>query len=185
MRKNDDLKEIFKGALELIVDIPDPFKTKAFEIAVNQILSSKSQEDRRERLSSPDRLPIKVDGGFFERMKEQLAIEVKALKTVYKLDKDGKIKVISPLSGNDAEKQRQLALIYLLAKILGFEKEWTSALEFAGEAKLHGINDGHISDNLDKDGTILKSGKKRGKEYGLTPGGIEKAKELLKKLVKA
>lgn len=186
MNKKQDLKKIFEKASELVADVPDSVKSKAFEIAVSQMLKPESQEDKG-RVKGSSQLDESRRGAkksFFEKMSEELAVEVEELKTVFKLNKDNTIKVISPLKGSTAGKQRQLAFLYLLANKIGFEKEWVLALEFASQAKLHGINDGHTSDNLDKDEAILQSGKKRGKEYGLTPSGVAKAKEILQKLTK-
>lgn len=179
MNNNQKLKDIFKQAAELAKDLPDPVKAKAFEIAVTRL--SGQQKTNKSLIGGKETSDKK---GFFNIMTRETGLAKESLKTVYKLEGDNSVRVIAVLKGGNAEKQRSLALLYLLANKLGFQKDWVSSLGFGTRAKHYGINDGHISQNLKNEKGILHSGTGRGKEYGLTPSGIKKAKEILQGLAR-
>lgn len=188
MVNKNELKEILKEASELVKDIPEPVRGKAFEIAVAQFLGTstkgKPARDSDESVGTGGVEKQTISKlGFFEKMSKELEIDSQLLKTVYKLGKKDDLKVVARLSGNNAENQRRLAFLFLLAKKVGFDGEWVSASDFANQAKSHGIDDGHISENLSKERTILQSGRKRGKEYGLSPAGEARATEILREIV--
>jgi len=188
MLDKNKLKEILKEASELVKDIPEPVRSKAFEIAVAQLLGTStevkpvSDSDESVNMGDVEKQAIS-EPGFFEKMSEELEIDSQLLKTVYKLGKKDDLKVVARLTDNNAENQRRLAFLFLLAKKVGLDEEWVSAFDFAKQAKSHGIDDGHISENLSKERTILQSGRKRGKEYGLSPAGEARATEILREII--
>lgn len=188
MIKKAELKEIFKEASELVEDIPEPVRSKAFEIAVTHLLGVSTEVKSLEIVNqsakmSEGKTQAPVESRFFEKMSKELGIELEQLKTIYRLDKKGDLKVIAQLTGENAAGQRNLAFLYLLAKKVGLGEEWVSAFDFAKQAKSYGIYDGHVSKNLSKEKKILQSGRRRGKEYGLTPTGEAQAIEMLREMV--
>jgi hypothetical protein len=172
-----DIKTIFQEAAESVKDLPQHLQEKAFELAVQQLSSSI-------RTTQSGAATLIIDSDFFEKLTQETAISIDNLKSVYKLDKNGILKIVVPLNGKAAEKQRMLAYLYLLGMRLGYGKEWVSALEFAERAKEYGTNDGHISKNLRQEKhNILQEGTKRGKEYALSPNGVIRAKDILGNIV--
>lgn len=181
--EDQDIKKLLKKAVVATEGLPETLKVKAFELAFNQMICS----DEKEKKTSPKTTTVvSGSGDLFTKIQEETEIPVSELKSVFKLDKNDEIKVIVPLTGTIAEKQRTLAYLYFFAKRVGFNIEWVSALEFAKQTNEYGINDSHVSKNLKQDKTnIRQSGYKRGKEYSLTPNGIIKAKKVIQSFITA
>lgn len=176
--KDKTLESIFKRAAKSIDGLPEDVREKAFELAVIK-LSDESLLNTENNISENSEKKASNED-FFQLMKRETGITEESLKSIYKLDKKGELKIVASLTGKTADKQRLLAYLYLLGMKLGFTIEWIPALKFAERAKDYGANDGHISKNLRRErGNILQEGRKRGKEYSLTPNGVSKAKELL------
>lgn len=183
MNNQDNIKTIFDKAAELVKNLPESLQEKAFELAVIQ-LSSQNTVPSDSKNKSVVIITDEERSDFFIKLEKETGLSIEQLKGVYKRDKDGDIKIVAPLTGNAAEIQRRLAYLYLLGVRFGNGEEWVSALKFANKAKDYGVNDGHISKNLLQDkSNILQGGRKRGKEYALTPNGVLKAKELLSGIV--
>lgn len=179
--ENQNVKKILEEAAEAVDGLPPELKVKAFELAFNQLISSNKEagDDTREAISISSK-----PGDFFAKMQNETGIQESDLKSVFRLDKNNDIKIIAPLNGTNAEKQRVLAYLYIFALRVGFNSEWVSALKFAQQTSEYGINDTHVSKNLKQDKiNIRHAGRKRGKEYSLTPNGVIKAKEVLNKFI--
>ncbi len=176
-----DIKKALKEAAEVVGGLPEELKVKAFELVFNHMMSS----DDGEKTPSSKSISVTPESGdFFAKMRKETKIQESELKSVFKLNKNGEIKVIVPLTGTNAERQRNLAYLYFFARKIGFDIEWVSALEFAQQTNEYGINDTHISKNLGQDKTnIRQHGRKRAKEYSLTPNGMIKAKEVLQNFI--
>lgn len=180
-KQDRDIKKVLKEAAEAVKDLPKELKVKAFELVFNNMMSS--NDDGKIPLSKSIGVTSE-SGDFFAKMRKETKIQESELKSIFRLNKDNEIKVIVPLTGTKAEKQRSLAYLYFFAKKMGFGTEWVSALEFAQQTGEYGINDTHVSKNLGQDETnIRQHGRKRGKEYSLTPNGVIKAKEVLQSFI--
>lgn len=169
-----DIKSIFQEAADAVRDLPQNLQEKAFELAVLRLTSSvKTTESENPKT-------LVNDDDFFTKLEQESTISIENLKSIYKVDKNGILKIVTPLNGKAAEKQRVLAYLYLLGMRFGYGKEWVSSLEFADRVKEYGANDGHISKSLKQEKhNILQEGTRRGKEYSLSPNGVMKAKEVI------
>lgn len=188
MTKDDiNLKSIFEEAAKSVEGLPEILQAKAFEIAVEKLLSptAPTSSSSNDNVPSPLEVVSKTtNGDFFEKISQEVSINETDVKIIYRIDKNNDLKIIASLEGGNADKQRQLAYLYLLARNIGFDQEWVSATEFAKLVEDYGANDGHISKSLKTEkGLILQSGKVKGKEYNLTPNGIAKAKGLIMSLL--
>lgn len=173
-----DIKHILEEAAKAVEGLPEELKVKAFELAFTHLTSSQINQENTPQ-QSPSNIP--EPGSFFKKLEKETGIKEEQLKSIYRVDKNNQIKVVFPLNGTNAEKQRNLAYLYLFAVRIGFNNDWVSSLEFAQQTNEYGINDSHVSKNLKQDKEhIRQDGKKRGKEYSLTPNGMLKAKEMLK-----
>lgn len=183
---DEDIKLALNKAAEMVKDLqPESIREKAFEMAFSQLTGSAAGNSSRDPVQF-EPTPNREDSlGFFEKLQTETNLTVEELKSVYKLDKNGSIKIVVPLVGKAADKQRRLAHLYLLASKFGMEREWISALEFAKITDSYGINDGHTGKNLLADKvSIRQTGSRRGKEYMLTPNGVTKAKTILEDIIK-
>ncbi|MFH0772937.1 MAG: hypothetical protein V1922_01350 [bacterium] len=174
----DELKEIFTKASEIVKDLPDSLKPKAFELAVEQL-----KRTRNNQVSAVNGSREIIMQDFFEKMSSFLQIEQEKIKAVYKIDKNALLTLIVPMDGKPSEIQRNITLLYLLGNKIGLEKEWVSTLDLIKRITAYGVKDKNLSRNLKIQKGILQSGTKHGKEYGLSPIGITMAKELLNNLI--
>lgn len=175
-----DIKTIFQEAAEMVKDLPQNLQEKAFELAFLRLSTPKVSDNNMDTLRKS---PIDEEV-FFDKVSQETGLNLEQIKGVYKIDKNGALKIVAPLIGRVSEKQRTLAYLYLFGMKIGYGKEWVPSLEFADRAKDYGANDGHISKSLTKDKVnILQEGRKRGKEYALSPNGILNAKEILNGIV--
>jgi len=175
------IDKLLQKAANAVKDLPEVIQPAAFNIAFKEL----AKEDSTLKVDECQNVEEHRDNqkGFFVKMSKESGIEIMNLKAIYRLNAQGKLNMVVSLSGTTAEKQRTLAYLYLYACRVGEDRDWVSALEFAKQADLYGINDGHISKNIKiEKGFILQSGTKRGVEYGLTPNGVVKAKETIKNL---
>lgn len=172
---DQDLKEIFLKASKIVESLPEVLKPKAFELAVEQL--KKQAQDIQLPRSDSKNIP---DQDFFDRLSIFVEIKQEYLKAVYKIDKNSTLLLIAPINGKPSDVQRKITLLYLLGSKIGLEKEWVSTLDLVKQIEIYGVKDKNLSRNLRVQKGILQSGKKHGKEYGLSPTGIILAKELLK-----
>ncbi len=184
----ETIKKLFDDAMSTVADLPDIIKPTAFKIAVRKLSGESAAyiqpAPQPIAESRPASEPIIMEGDFYTKMAYEVGVEREELMSIYHMDKSNDIKITATLTGNNADKQRQLAFLYLLANQIGNNEEWTSALEFAKQVNNYGINDGHISHNLKVEkGNILQSGQNRSKKYRLTPNGVSKGKDLLKRFL--
>jgi hypothetical protein len=183
----EEIKLALNKAAEIVKDLqPEGLREKAFELVFSKLFSLNTSNLSSTQVLEPVLVLSPGDpSSFFEKLQKETGFSVEDLKSIYKIDKNGAIQIVIPLTGKVADKQRILALLYLFASKFGMEKEWVSALEFAKITNSYGINDSHVGKNLsiDKE-NIRQTGKKRGKEYMLTPNGVIKTKEVLKGIIK-
>ena len=181
---NDDLCKVFNQASKLIESLPQNIQPKAFEVMVSYILKNTSslQNDiaQNPTLNQHDKPKATEETNILNKISKETNINYSIIKAVYKIDKSNTLQIIAPLQGNNAEKQRQLAYLYFLGSITGFDTEWISSVTFAKVVDTHNASNGHISDTLAKEKAFIRSsGKRKGKEYTLIPSGLEKAKNLV------
>lgn len=177
----EQLKELFKKAKEAVEELPDILKPVAFKFAVDQLSLNQAQQ---KGLAEPTLvISNQLNGDFFENMQIGTGIERAKLEAVYRINKDSLLKLIVPINGKPPEIQRYIALLYLLGNKIGLGKDWVSPFDLVNQIDEYGAKDRNISRNLKQEKSILQSGKSRGKEYGLSPNGVIKAKEVLSKFV--
>jgi len=182
------LKKIFKEAAEIVKDLPEPLQPVAFEMFAKLLLR---ETERKSSVGKKADIEFLFPGERKEG-KEKIDIlaqelqisDLKLLQTIYEVSTKGEVKVIAQIRGDNAEIQRKIAYLYLLAKLICEREDWVSAIELSKHMKRYGVDDGHVATNLGRErGKILCSGRKKGKKYGLTPIGIQEAKKILKELL--
>jgi hypothetical protein len=180
--QKDEITSIFVQAAEIVESLPEILKPKAFELAVAKLSNNLTLDDQQEIQSYTSK--PQLSNIFFEKLSLFSNIPTISIETIYKINKENVLEIINlNIDGTIPEKQRNIVLLFLLANIIGFEKKWISTLEVVVHLKKFGINDSNVPRNLKKERGILQSGTKHGKEYTLSPTGLIKAKELLKKLI--
>lgn len=180
---NSDLRAVLKEAAELVSDLDESIRPKAFEIAVAKLSGTvtESYSTEKNALISKSN-PIIGDETFLGKISEKIGIDKPYLEIVYRPNSDGTFIINTRvLTGhNIPEKQRQFWYIYLLAAKYGQGREFVTAPEFAKQANKVGLKDKNTGRNLEKARGIIISGNKRGVQYKLSPQGLEEAISLLK-----
>lgn len=182
--KLQTLKKIFEEATEIVKELPEVFRIKAFEIVVRVLLEESEGLKKKEvKIQLPEDKEKREDK--LDVLAQELKIDdKKALQTVYNFSTGGKINLTARLEGKNSEVQREVAYLYLLVKLIYGEQEWVSALELAKQITRYGVDDGHVAVNLEKEkGKILCAGSRKGKKYGLSLAGIQEAKTILNGLL--
>lgn len=183
-----NLKEVFKKAAEATEGLPELLQKSAFEIAVNQLLGTSSNQANPMSAPSHSSQPINVpDGDFFTALSSAVSLPAEQLKSVYAIDEKEVLHIVTPLpsSKNIAEQQRLLATLLLLGNQLGQKNEWTSGFDLSRVMREHSVLNKHLSKNMaaSKSKTLRVMGVKRARKYGLTPTGVDVAKKQLIELL--
>jgi hypothetical protein len=177
--KAKELRAVFEEASKFVDGLPEVLKPKAFEIAVNQLLGGEPVRVPENSVTPLVVPSVGEDSDFFSKLQKYTGVENSLLKTIYRIDKDKKLRIVISLSGGNSDKQKQLAYLYLLGRMIGFENEWIPSADLFKLMKEYGIHDNNESKNLKNEkGNILNNNK----EYNLTPNGLTHAKELTKTL---
>lgn len=180
MEKEHELKKLFEEAWDIVKNLDESVRQKAFEVAVDQ-LTGKS--DEKEESSTEQ---TQTDPDFWESMSKATGLVKNALEIIYHMDKSNQFNVndIRLTGKNNAEQQKELAYVYLLAKRYGtnLNEGWVSAADFGKLATRFNINDGNIKKNLTSTprGHIITKGELKGTQYIIGPQGIDPAIKILK-----
>lgn len=196
MVKNVDLKNVKEKialARKAVEGEEEPYKTEAFKIIFSKLLgtcvNSGVDDNNHSTVAMPKGDTSSKKGGF-ETKKTEFAticgIDAKEIDNVFYV-KDNEIRLVSPLSGNETEKQIKASTCILLAYEVLFGKTWLSSLILSKSLDLSGVgNLTNLADNLKRNSDLFrKSGTKRATEYKITGPGRTKAIEIIKKVAKA
>ena len=187
--KKEDVESKAKKAIELVQGVDDEFKTAAFSVIFERILSTGDALDfppKQETEYSTDSGSKVSD---IQKKKEELAkncgVSIKELEEVLYFDKDI-IKVIAPLSGSEPEKQLLVAKCVLTAFDVVLEQQWIKAIILSrcvGASKVGQL--AHLSKNLQRDKQSIRlQGNRKSTEYKITEYGKATSYEIIKKLAK-
>lgn len=182
----EEIKKKIRLAINVVEDVPEPFRTKAFEVVLSSMLAGLSP-----KISSP---PIRAETQSKKRISsieskiEELAkvadIEVNQLRDIFHFG-EKEPTFIGNVSGGEAEKQVQISRLLLLVMHDVYRHEWIKssflwkALEDCGVGSL-----AHLSRNLKRRRTEFRAiGQKKGKKYKLTGPGRQNAIESLRQLI--
>jgi len=178
------IKEIIKEAANIVKELPKTIQPKAFEVIIESLLNKTEEENIINN-------NVEIKSSSIDTKEEKLTIlakklhvnDKKVLQTIYNFSKKG-INLIVRLEGKNAKIQQQIAYLYLFVKLVCEEQEWVPTSKLSEQVKKHGVNDGHMAQNLRKEkGKILISGSGKGLKYGLSIRGINESKIILKNLI--
>lgn len=185
-----NIKNKVKIAREAVEGEEEPYKTAAFQVIFSKLLNDEvdvgANSISQHFIPPSDDTSKKVDS---EKKKIELAricgIDVKELDNVFYV-KDNEIRLVSPLSGKETEKQIKASVCILLAYEILFGKTWLSSLVMSKSLDLSGVgNLRNLAKNLKRNSDLFrKSGTKRATEYKITGPGRTKAIEIIKKVAK-
>ena len=185
-----DMKKIFEEAKESVLDLPENLQGVAFEMAVQRLLPHKDTEIKTTtRAVQPNQVTqTSTEGGnkdFFSAMQIATNLSPAELKTVYEIDKKDLLHIVAPLDDPKiSDKQRKLSYLLILGKQAGLEEEWTSAFEVSRIAREHSALNKHLAKNLALNKSDIRIiGSKRGRQYSLTPKGVQSAKSILTEII--
>lgn len=184
-----NMKEI-KGKIQLAIDIakdvPEPFKTKAFEVVLSSLLTGllpkeSSSSTYAESYSAKGKISIETKIGKLARI---ASIEENQLKDIFHFG-EKEPTFIGRVAGTEAERQVQMCRFILLAMHEIYECEWVKGSFLWKSLQDYGVGSlKNLSKNLERREAEFRAvGKRRGKKYKLTQQGRQNTIELLRQLV--
>lgn len=182
-----EIKEKIQLAITLVEDVPEPFKTKAFEVVLSNLLEGflpkktrplfpkEAKESRETAQSIEDKI---------ERLAKIVDIEVSQLKDIFQFEEKEPI-FIGRVEGTEAEKQVQACRLIILVSKEVYEQEWVDGSFLWKVLKDLGIGSlDNLSRNLkSREDEFRMMGQKTGKKYKLTEPGRRNALQSLRQLV--
>ncbi len=173
-----DFREIVKQAADAVIDVDETFKVTAFQEVLRHLLS-----EADEKIGKDIKQEKREEGGLLEIIASSTSIPVDLLRSIFKTGKTGKLEVEVSAGGETrADSQKNVSYVYLLGAIVGLGKDWVTSVELGRELSRHGVIDGNVSFTLGRErGFIASTGKGRSKKYRLTPQGVKKATEILRR----
>ncbi len=184
----NDIKNNIQLAMNAVKDIPESFKTKAFEIVLSKLLEKtkpeKITQGQKEKLppkgtENPQNTDYRIS-----KLAEAAGITVNQLKDLFQFEEQGPV-FIGRVSGTEAEKQFQISRLTMLVFKDVYEQEWVRGSVLWKILKDYGVGSlDNLSANLtSKESEIRAMGQKRGRKYKLTEIGRQNALVALKQFV--
>lgn len=183
--ETEEIKEKIKLAMSLVEDVPEPFKTKAFEVILSNLLGGVFPKKGSDILPEETKvaevtrnIELKI-----QKLAELVGIEVSQLEDIFQFEEKGPT-FIGRVNGTEAEKQVQVCRLAILVLKEVYGQEWVEGsilwkiLQDCGIGSLD-----NLAKNLKAQGNEFRMmGQKRGKKYKLTEPGRQNALQSLKQL---
>lgn len=181
-----DTKRKIQLAIEIVKDVPEPFRMKAFEVVLKKILMESIKEELSS--SSQKQASLTKDITTIERKIERLAktanVNPADLADIFHFG-EKEPTFIGKFSGNEAEKQFLICRLILLAMDMIYGQNWVKGSFLGKILKDCGVGSRqHLAENLGKYRAEFRTmGQKKGKKYKLTQVGKRNAIESLRQYI--
>ena len=182
----EEIKKKIQLAMNSVKDVPEPFKTKAFEVILSNLLIEFSPKKPLPSTHTEKR-PIEGEVSVEEKMAKLAKIanlEVNQLKDIFHFGEKEPV-FIGRVDGTEAEKQAQICRFLLLASHEVYGIEWVESSFLWKTLQDYGIGSlGNLATNIAKrENEFRAMGRGKGRKYKLTEQGRQNAIESLKQLV--
>jgi hypothetical protein len=182
----EEIKKKIQVAIQTVEDIEEPFKIKAFEVVLSNLLTTTKREEVR-GIAPP---PIKVKTKGTKTLDQKIAelakaanVDTSKMKDVFEFEEDNII-FIGKVEGKEVEKQVKISECLLAAYKVVYGKTWVETSILWKALNDYGVGSlANLAKNLGKcTSDIRTKGKARGTKYKLTQQGYENALALIKEL---
>jgi len=180
-----EIKRKVNLAMDAVKDVPEPFKIKAFDVILSNLLGEASQQELPPSIHVEAR-PTEDSEGLPDEVKSLSKIanmETNQLKDVLHFDENEPV-FIGRVEGTEADKQIQISRVLLLVMQEVYGNEWVKgsflwkALEDYGVGSLS-----NLAANLaNQQAEFRAMGQKKGRKYKLTEQGKQIAIESLRQM---
>lgn len=182
-----EMKSKIQLAVEAVQDVPEPLKTKAFEIVLYKLLSMTEAPRSGESLKHTDTEALVINRDIevkIAQFAQAAGISLAQVKDVFEFEEARPV-FIGRVSGNEKEKQFQISRLILLAFKDVYSQEWIAGSILWKILKNYGVGSlANLAKNLtSNESEILAMGQRRDRKYKLTETGRQNALAALKQLV--
>lgn len=176
-----EIKNKIQLAIQAVVDVEEPFKTKAFEVVLSRLLEEPEAKGR----PSPVQTTLKEAKTLNEkiaRFAKKVNLDVDKLKDVFEFKEDKPL-FIAKVEGTNAEKQVKFSQCLLVVFDEIYERDWLETSILRQMLDDYGISLANLARNLTNRKEIFrKMGQTQATKYKLTGQGKKKALELIREL---
>lgn len=174
-----EIKDKIQLAITLVEDVPEPFKTKAFEVILSNLLEGSLPKktppsfpkEAKESSEIVQSLEDKI-----ERLAKIADIEVSRLKDIFQFEEKEPM-FIGRVEGTEAERQAQISRLMILVCKEVYGKEWVEGSFLWKVLGDYGVGSlQHLARNLERrENEFRMMGQGRGRKYKLTEQGRQNA----------
>jgi len=183
--ETEEIKEKIQLAMSLVEGVPEPFKTKAFEVILSNLLEGVLPKKASHILHEETKVTEATRNiePKIQKLAELVGTEVRQLKDIFQFEENRPI-FIGRVNGTEAEKQVQICrlVIFVLKEVYG--QEWVEGSFLWKILQDYGIGSlENLATNLKaRENEFRMMGQKRGRKYKLTEPGRQNALQSLRQL---
>jgi hypothetical protein len=183
--ETEEIKKKIQLAISLVQDVPEPFKAKAFEVILSNLLegvlpkkASRILHEETKVTEVTQNVELKT-----QKLAELVGIEISQLKDIFQFEEKGPT-FIGRVNGTEAEKQVQVCrlAIFILKEVYG--QEWIEGSflwKILQDCRIGSLD--NLAANLRaRENEFRMMGQKKGKKYKLTELGRQNAIQSLRQL---
>jgi len=181
-----EIKKKIQLAKQSVADIEEPFKTKAFEVILSNLLKTTEGEKVRGIATHPIKVKTKGTKTLDQKIAELAKaanVDASKMKDIFEFEGDNVI-FIGKVEGKEVEKQVKISECLLAAHKVVYGKTWVESSILCKALDDYGVGSlANLAKNLGKCSSDIRTkGKGRWKKYKLTQQGFENALALIKQL---
>lgn len=180
----EELKEKISIAKKAVEDESEPFKTEAFKIILNKLLSTGQSTLNTPSITPRETESTNANGDPVEIFANHIGISKNDLLNVLDF-KDDQLSLLRIKGNKISEQYYYCALMILAFWKISMREEFVSNVKLGRPMSKYGIPTANLSANLKKTNYkefIVTKGKGKSQEYRITTKGIQQAVEIIKEL---
>jgi len=161
---DENIKSIIQRAIDIVKDIEEPYRLKAFEVVLSKLWPPSFEEKQKlkeKSLLRTGEMDIKAK---IEEFAAECDLSVEQLTSIYDFQKDKPLLII-PLQGNHADRQVFASRFLLAAYSEVYGVEWVNLRQPLSEHQIRSL--ANLAKNLKKEGIFGIRGTKKATEYKL------------------
>jgi len=165
---NDEkIKGVIKRAINIVKDIEEPYRLKAFEVVLTKLWPSlaEREEYKKEALQKKEGTSLEIKIKNFAR---KCNVSVEQLKNVYDFEEEKPTFILArAIQGSHSERQCLASRYLLVAYDEVYGKKWVSLSKVLDEHSIGSLQ--HLARNLERRSDIFRTkGKGKSTKYKLT-----------------
>jgi len=182
--ETEQIKNKIQTAVDVVKDVPEPFRMKAFEVVLTSLMKSSGSEIQygtRSETQPPE--GVQTVESKLEKLAKTAGIQVQQLKDIFQFAEKEPV-FIGKVAGTEANRQVQISRLLLLAMQEAYGTEWVEGSFLSKALQDYGVGSlPNLARNLGEETADFRAmGQKKGRKYKLTEQGRKTAIESVKQL---